>query len=243
MRTQVPNSFDRNLQRVAAFLLLATGLAGCSGNVVETGKSEAQEGRHIALLDVSHMPTDSWRHLKIKGHTDYRIVEMDGRLAIRARGAGGASGLIRRTAFSPQQCETLSWTWRVNQLQPSADLAKKRGDDVAAAIFVMFGDPGLLSAPDPVSTLRYVWTVARHRVDEIVANPYMPDMVQNVVVHAGNADVGQWVTEQRNIRADYQRAFGKAPTDEVEAIALFVDNDQTKEPVEAYFQRIDVSCS
>jgi Protein of unknown function (DUF3047) len=34
---------------------------------------------------------------------------------------------------------------------------------------------------------------------------------------------------------DFRRAFGRDPPPVAEAIALFTDNDQTREPVEAYY--------
>ena len=65
------------------------------------------------------------------------------------------------------------------------------GDDFAASIFVLFGDPGFLSSPNKVPTLRYVWSTARHKSGTVVANPYMPELVKNIVVRAGPRDSGQ----------------------------------------------------
>ncbi len=41
--------------------------------------------------------------------------------------------------------------------------------------------------------------------------------------------------ERRNVVRDFRRAFGREPPEEVELIAVFTDNDQTKEPVETYY--------
>lgn len=218
-------------------------LQACATQVQPESGLPSAKARQIVLLDVSRMPIDAWRHLKIRGQTDYKIVVMNDHLALRAQGAGGASGLIRRTAFSASECRTLSWAWQVNTLQETADLAQKKKDDVAAAIFVMFGDPGLLSAPDPVPTLRYVWTTGRHHIGDVIANPYMPKKVRNIVVRAGQDELAHWMAEKRDLQADYKMAFGTEVPDDVSAIALFVDNDQTKEPVEAYFRDIEVVCN
>lgn len=230
--------------RVAILCLLPLlMLQACAAQVQPEPEQTFSKARHIALLDVSRMPIDAWRHLKIRGRTDYKIVVMDDHLALRAQGAGGASGLIRRTAFSASECKSISWSWQVNALQKTADLAQKKTDDVAAAIFIMFGDPGLLSAPDPVPTLRYVWTTGRHHIGDVIANPYMPEKVRNIVVRAGQAELAHWMAEKRDLQADYKLAFGTEIPDDVSAIALFVDNDQTKEPVEAYFRDIEVECN
>jgi len=224
-------------------LLSLLMLQACAAQVQPEAGQPSAKARHIVLLDVSRMPIDAWRHLKIRGHTDYKIVVMGDHLAPRARGAGGASGLIRRTSFSAPECKTLSWAWQVNTLQETADLTQKKTDDVAAAIIVMFGDPGLLSAPDPVPTLRYVWTTSRHHIGDMIANPYMPGTVRNIVVRAGQDELAHWIAEKRDLQADSKLAFGTEIPDDVAAIALFVDNDQTKEPVESYFRVIEAICS
>jgi hypothetical protein len=42
------------------------------------------------------------------------------------------------------------------------------------------------------------------------------------------------MSERRNVFEDFRRAFGQEPPDPLEIVALFTDNDQTGEPVEAY---------
>ncbi len=171
----------------------------------------------------------------MRGETDYRLALMDGRIAIRARGQHSASGLIRRVEVDSARCPIIEWSWCVTKLQKNADLRVKEGDDVAAAIFVFFGDPGFLFDPKPVPTIRYVWTNDSVAVESVIDNPYLPGTVRNIVVQSGARQAGKWVTERRNIVDDYVRAFGSPPLNGVHAVALFTDNDQTKEPVEAYY--------
>src|SRR5262249_19671197 len=160
---------------------------------------------------------------------------VDGRLAIRAIGRQSASGLLRSVQIEPSRCPVLEWTWRVERLQPDADLRVKERDDVAASIFLFFGDPGLLISPNRVPTLRYVWTSARHPVGAVVDSPYAPGIVRSLVVESGESRLGRFVTERRRIADDFEQAFGRRPPAAVQAIALFTDNDQTGQPVEAYY--------
>jgi hypothetical protein len=185
---------------------------------------------------------DDWMHLALNGKTDYRMVYLDGRLAIRAEPRDGASGLIRRVSIDSTRCPTLEWSWRVEQLQASADLRLKETDDVAASIFLLFGDPGFLSDPAPVPTLRYVWTNERLAQGAVIDSPYMPGTVRSLVVENGAARLGAWVTEQRNIVEDYWKAFGRAPGAPVAAVVLFTDNDQTGEPALAHYGTARALC-
>ena len=196
----------------------------------------------ITLLDVATVVQDGWTEVPIRGRTDYRIVVHDGRQVIRAVGRNSASALVRRTAVNPWRCQEIKWMWRVDLLQHGADLASKRAEDVAASIFLLFGDPGLLVEPDPVPTLRYVWSGGSERVGSIVDNPYMPGVVRSIVVRSAEDPLGRWFAESRDLIADFSLAFGQPPGDRLHAVALFTDNDQTLEAVESYYAWIRLSC-
>jgi len=208
-------------------------------------QTKAASTKSVSVLDISRIIDDRWEHLAVKGHTKFRIIAMDRELALHATGTakGNASGLIRRIDVSTAKCRYLNWRWRVAQLQPSANLSNKATDDVAAAVFILFGDPGFLSNPDPVPTLRYVWTTTAHQVGDIIPNPYMPKFVRNVVIRVGASQTMGWTDEHRDIVADFEKSFGHAPRDHIYAIAIFTDNDQTKEAVESYYQSIALNCS
>ena len=179
----------------------------------------------------------------MRGETEYRLSVVGGELAIRARGRRSASGLFRYVELDPRHCTTLRWAWRVEALQPDADLSVKARDDVAASIFLLFGDPGLLLDPKPVPTLRYVWTNGQVPPETVINSPYMPGIVRNLVVRSGTASLGRWVEEERNPAADFETAFGHPPEDAIQAIALFTDNDQTGQPVEAYYAWASIECA
>jgi hypothetical protein len=86
-----------------------------------------------------------------------------------------------------------------------------------------------------VPTLAYVWTSTRLREGSIVDSPYHPGTTRNIVVRSGDARLRQWLRERRNVVDDFRLAFGREPPENVEVIAFFTDNDQTGEPVDAYY--------
>ncbi len=47
--------------------------------------------------------------------------------------------------------------------------------------------------------------------------------------------LGRWVREKRNVPGDFRRVFGREPPETVRTLVLFTDNDQTGQPVEAYY--------
>lgn len=76
----------------------------------------------------------------------------------------------------------------------------------------------------PAAALCYVWD-ATLPVGTTLWNPYT-DRVRVIVVESGPRRVGQWVSTQRDIAADFRAAFGEAPP-AISGIAVGADTDQT----------------
>lgn len=228
--------------KVVLALLIMTILSGCVLPSERRHRPVIGNEQAIAVLDVSSLIQHQWEELQIKGSTEYRVVSSEGKPVLWASGRESASGLSRYIEFDANQCPIIEWSWRVDQLQADANLKSRSGEDVAASIYLLFGDPGLLADPDLVPTLRYVWSNEKVTVNEIVKSPYLPKYVHSIVVQAGSKQLGRWVTESRNIAEDYQLAFGTEPPDKIQAVVLFTDNDQTKQTVEAGYAWIKVTC-
>ena len=227
------------VQRYAYFIVSVFLIVGCA-TAPRTDKSIPAAAAGTRLFDPATAIQDQWQHLRLQGETEYRLALMDGQVAIRAIGQQSASGLIRRVSIDPTKCPIVEWSWSVTKMQQDANLRVKEKEDVAASIFLLFGDPGFSLAPNPVPTLRYVWSShliegEQAEIGEVIDSPYMPGIVKSIVVEQGLPDRPGWTLERRNIRDDFERAFGRPPDAPVQAIALFSDNDQTREPVEAYY--------
>ena len=197
------------------------------------------------IFNASNALFEAWQLIPIRGSGSWSLhhtASTSERLTIRGVPDDSASAIMISSSFDPLTCPILEWRWMVEFAQPSADLTKRDGDDVAAAIMVLFGDPGTLLDPRPVPTLRYSWTGADHPIGSVIENPYHPDIVKNIVLQNADAETNIWVTERRNLASDYEAAFGEPPSDYVWAIALFIDNDQTGEEAAAQFASAQVYC-
>lgn len=203
---------------------------------------EAGDGGTRSLFSASTVIEDEWQQLRFVGATQYRVEMYRDRLAISARGRRSSSGLMRRVEIDTDQCPEIEWSWSVSVLQPSADIRIREREDVAASIFLLFGDPGFVFDPSPVPTLRYVWTNERVAVESVIDSPTMPGTVRSLVVQSGLHGSGQWITQKRDVGRDFRTAFGYAPPGPVRAIAIFTDNDQTGEDVEAYYEWARMLC-
>ena len=223
----------------AAALLALTACAEIPYPTLKTGDA----GTILTILRATTHRADGWHDVPLRGKTDYSVVERDDRTAIMAIGRHTASGLARRVDIDPKTCRTISWSWRVDRMQTDVDLRKKSKEDVAASLFLTFGDPGLMMLPNPVPTVRYVWTTDHMKIGEIFDNPFQPDIIRTIVVENRTDRLGEWVEFTRDLYTDFVNAFGKPPTDKLKLVSIFTDNDQSKEPVMAYYGPITMRCS
>ncbi len=145
-----------------------------------------------------------------------------------------ASGLYLPVAVAPASLGAVAWRWRVDRLQPSADIRELKKEDCGATIFFIFGAPSFFNRDVP--TLAYTWT-ATPVADGTVLRSRRYASLRYIQLR-GRAEVGRWEQERRNLAADYKAAFGRAPP-ALQYVAVFNDNDQTGEPTSAEFGEID----
>lgn len=180
--------------------------------------------------------------------TQYELVEDAGRTVLRARAEASTAGIIRDLSVDPAAHPLLAWRWKATRLPEKADLRTKAGDDYAARLYVTF-DLRLAALPFgerfgvsvariiygedvPSAALCYVWASGA-AVGTIAPNAYT-GRVQMIVVESGPRHLGAWRDYERDVAADYRRAFGAAPP-AVSGVVVSTDTDNTGERAEAYY--------
>jgi hypothetical protein len=181
-------------------------------------------------------------------HTAYSLVADEGRTVLRARADASTAGIIRDLRVDLDTHPLLAWRWKAVRLPEKGDLRTKAGDDFAARLYVVF-DLRLAALPFgerwgvtmariiygddvPAAALCYVWAT-RAAVGTIAPNAYT-GRVRMVVADSGSANIGRWVAHERDVAADYRRAFGGAPP-AVKGVVVSTDTDNTGEAAEAYY--------
>lgn len=175
-----------------------------------------------------------WTAKSFKGDTDYRVVNEDGRTAVKATSQAAASGLAKEIRFDPAKFRYLRWSWKIDHTIKSGDERTKAGDDYAARVYVVF--PGRFFWQ--TKAINYIWA-NRLPKGESIPNTFASGAMM-VAVESGPAQAGQWLTEERDILADYRRLFGEEPG-EAEAIAIMTDTDNTGESATAWYGEITLS--
>ena len=194
---------------------------------------------------------DGWEPLifpNIERHTQYALNTVDGQQVVRASADGSASGLIARLALEPGDSLVLSWRWKVSNVYEAGNAREKSGDDYPARIYVAFefqSDKAgfferakrktvevLFGETLPGNALNYIWA---NQIPEqtLVANAYTDKTVM-IAVNSGEQQVGEWVSVERDLVADYRQAFGEEPP-AIVGVAIMTDADNTGERATAWY--------
>lgn len=188
-------------------------------------------------MAVSHFESEGlagWERKSFKGETEYSIVREGGSTVVRARSSAAASGIFRKLQLDPLQYRYLRWKWKVAEPLRGGAEKTKAGDDYSARVYVVF--PGFFFWQ--TKAINYVWA-SRLPKEESFPNPYTGNAMM-VVVESGTEKAGTWVSEQRDILADYRRLFGGDPR-QLGAIAVMTDTDNTGGEATAWYGGIEIS--
>jgi len=175
-----------------------------------------------------------WESKSFKGTTEYRLVKEDGRTVVNAASQDSASGLIRKIRFQPSKHRYLRWSWKIAATVKGGDEKVKSGDDYAARVYVVFKGRYFWQT----KAINYIWANKLAK-GNFVPSVYAADS-KMVAVESGNGQAGQWLTEERDLLADFRTLFGTDPP-EAEAIAIMTDTDDTGGVAEAWYGDIILS--
>jgi hypothetical protein len=181
--------------------------------------------------------------------TRYTAATVEGRPAVRLEASASYGNLV---ADLPGQRapERLRWTWRIERPNAAVDLAQKSGDDAAAKVCLGFDLPlanvpfmerqllrlarSRSPEPLPAATLCWVWGHAEAK-EALLPNPYSRRV--RVIVLRNQADAAErWFDEDRDVAADWKRAFGdeSAEVPPLGAVIVAADADNTGRSSVAY---------
>jgi hypothetical protein len=227
---------------------MCAGLAGCA--VAPTEPAPADIGATPWALPTTAATaagSAAWAHFPLLGKTptQFKYMRKDGRDAVAARAESSASMLRKVVRIEPADLGSVRFSWKVPQLIADADLARRDAADSPVRIILAFeGDRSRLSAKDsavaelvrtltgeemPYATLMYVWCNER-APGTVITSPRS----RKLVIESGTTHLDQWLDYERDIRADYVKAFGEPPGALV-GVAIMTDSDNTHSTARAWY--------
>lgn len=172
-------------------------------------------------------PPAPWRVVSLfkgkKPITQFDIAEVDGSKVLRVEALRSYGNLVHALPPAPPAPGTLlRWRWRLDEPLLSADLRRKSGDDSPLKVCVLFDMPmdqlgfidrqmlrvgrSMLGEDLPSATLCYVWDHALP-VGTLLHNAFT-SRLRMMVLDSGEQHLRQWVMHERDVHADFLRAFG-----------------------------------
>ena len=216
-----------------------------------SAQADSTENSLITAFSTITSLEDGWEPMefpKIDRHSRYQLTDDNGEQVVMATTDNSASGLIARVSVEPGDSLILRWRWKVSNVYEQGNARRKEGDDYAARIYVAFefepDEAGFFERAKrktvevvfgeelPGNALNYIWA-NRLPVGEIIANPFT-DTTMMVAVNSGTANTGEWVTVERDIVADYRKAFDREPPKLV-GVAIMSDSDNTGASATAWY--------
>lgn len=227
-------------------MALALGLTGCAHTLNTSDASTATS------LPRTWTATDivNWQPVRLPGKqaTEFVLQRQASRTVVEANAQSSASMLRQTLRVAPDKLGTLQFSWHVPALIAGADVGQRESDDSPARLVLAFeGDRSKFSAknamlneltlalmgePMPYATLMYIWCNKRP-IGTVVHNP-RTDRVRKLVVASGPNQLNQWLSFQRDIRADFEAAFGEAPG-ALLGIGVMTDSDNTQSNAMAWY--------
>lgn len=170
-----------------------------------------------------------WQTKSFKGETRYGFDEKSGQRALFADSRGAASGLYREIRVDLKRTPWLNWSWRVDRVLNGVDERGKAGDDYPARVYVVVSGG---AAFWKTRSLVYVWSSAQP-VGATWDNAFTGN-AKVMALRSGTKDAGRWVSEKRDIRADFRQLFGE-DIDAIDAVALMTDTDNSGQSAAAWY--------
>ena len=210
------------------------GAAAASGDQ-QTSNRQGAQGQATVLHGAFPEPTlKRWKERSFVGHTRYALVEDDGIRVLQGQTTGHASVLYRERSIDLERTPMLHWSWKIHDTYGmNIDEQSRKGDDFPARVYVVV-KTGFL--PWETLALNYVWSSSTP-AGTIWRNPYT-DKAGMLAVQSGNRNAGRWVSETRDVEADFRAVFGE-DIDAIDGYAIMVDGDDSGASGLAWFGNLE----
>jgi hypothetical protein len=229
------------------------GLGGCAVWTTESAQGKPPQVLHQLPLRFSAQDKSQWQAMRLPGKllTAYRVESQGPRYALLAESSSSASMLRQAVNIQPNHLGTLQFEWRVDRLIDGANMHERDAEDSPVRLILVFdGDRQRFSAknnmlseltqsltgePLPYATLMYVWC-NECPAESVIVNP-RTDRIRKLAVESGAGRVGQWRHYRRDIRVDFEKAFGEEPG-ALLGLAIMTDTDNTRSTTRAWYGTI-----
>ena len=166
-----------------------------------------------------------WQVKVNHGRPEFGVCQDSSVPCLHLKSTSASYGLERKVDVQPARLPYLTWRWKVTQLPSGGDFRSSSTDDQAAQVLVGFTGHRVLT---------YIWdtTAPRGAMQTVRSFPLLH--IFAIVCESGAGSANQWVSESRNVAADFVRAYGY-PAPRIEGVRIQINSQHTGTTAESFF--------
>jgi hypothetical protein len=159
-----------------------------------------------------------WQQVKFGAPTDYHVVQEGTNFFLQASADKSCSAFTVKLNIKPPAKLTLRWRWKIDGVPTNGSERVVSRFDHAARVFIAFD-----TFIGPPRSLDYIWA-NEEKVGTILSHP-LSSRIQLIMVESGNARADEWISEERDVVADWKKAFGHRAMSKIIGIGVLTDGD------------------
>ena len=221
-------SAKKTAARISIYLVILIGAVGVG---------VLYAGEEVIILGKGKTQTlAEWEKPVHFGVGNWKVVDDADDQAIKLRTESSSFALEKSITVDLKQMPYLEWEWKVTVPPAGGDFSSPHTDDQAAQLLVVFPKTFF----ERRKIISYIWdpTAPKGTIGAAAGPIYLN--VKAIVVESGAGQIGNWLTEKRNIVEDYRALFGEIPERAV-AIRMQINSQHTKSVAEVFWRTIRFS--
>jgi DUF3047 family protein len=198
------------------------------------GVGSLYAGDEVIILSKSKTETlAEWDKPVHFGTGNWKVVDDAENQAIKLRTESSSFALEKSITVDLRQTPYLEWEWKVTVPPTGGDFSSPDTDDQAAQLLVVFSK----TFYERRKVISYIWdpTASQGAIGAAAGPIYLN--VKAIVVESGAGQIGNWLTEKRNVVEDFRALFGETPERAV-AIRMQINSQHTKSVAEVFWRTI-----
>ncbi len=191
----------------------------------------------IRVFDFTQSEFKTLDKRKVKGETIWTLGANENGNFIKAEANAAGSGLGKEIEIDLNKTPFLNISWKVEKDLTGIVENSKKGHDFAARVFVVKKTGKTILSN---RALNYVFS-SNNKVGDSWRSPYTKQSI-DIVLSTTKNDLNSWVNVKANVKEDFKK-FHDLDVDDLNAVAIMSDTDNSKKSVIAYYQNIYFSAN
>ena len=189
----------------------------------------------VIVFDFTKSELSELKVRKVRGadnNTIYTIGSNENGNFLKAIADNAASGLGKEIKIDLNKTPFINITWKIEKDLPGIKENTKKGHDFAARVFAV-----KKTGATPLSNraINYVFS-SNNEIGFNSPSPYTKKSIDKVLSSTKN-NLNQWITVKANVKEDFKK-FHNLDVNELDALAIMSDTDNSKMKSIAYYQNI-----